>query len=132
MKDVLLLLEYTDIVDLHLCRAAIKGCHLVDVMDTREVSADCKIEEDEIVLTELVVTEVLDVHLEIRLRIRIGVEVDVHRHLILVPYACECVELTVLNRVAVGVARTIICMVRLTPMACSVEELLLGAIIDAA
>ena len=101
-------------------------------MDTREVSADSKIEEDEVILAELVVAKVVDIHLEVWLRIRIGVKVDVHGHLVLIPYACECMELAVLDRITVGVARTIVSVVRLTPVACSVKELLLGAIIDAA
>ena len=127
---MLLLLEYTDVVDLHFGRAAAKGCNLVDVMDAREISADCEIEEDEVVLAELVVTEVLYIHLEVWLGVRIGVKVDIHRHLVLIPDTCECMELTVLHRIAVGIAWTIVRMIRLTPVACTVEELLLSAVVD--
>ena len=101
-------------------------------MDAREVSAYRKVQEDEIVLAELIVTEILESHLEVWFRIRIGVKVDIHGHLVLIPDACECMELAVLDRIAVGVARAIVGVPRLTPVACTVEELLLGSGTDTA
>jgi hypothetical protein len=124
----LFLLEYANIVYLHFSRASIEGSHLVDVPDAREVSADRKVQEDEIVLAELVVTEVLESHFEIWFRVRISLEVDVHGDLVLCPYACECMEFSVLNRVLVVDVTCIVLVSRCAPVACTVEEGLLTVV----
>ena len=122
---VLFLLKHTHIINFHFGRTIIQRCNLVDIPYSREITSYSQIQKDEVILTELIITEVLESHLEIRFGIRLGIKVYIHSYLILIPDAGESMELAVLNRVAVGEVVGIILMSGSSPMAGTVKKLLL-------